>query len=301
MGQVGASSQGYHELEALFRCEFEWVAKNLRGIVPSGQVETPQALAQGLVTHAGRAVWFESGFKTDDATQQKILEALRSEGAKQPLPISPDDEQKAMQLFAAYQNHWKYLPNPTPLFVEYEIAPTEVVPGYTRTARLDDVSVYPDAGLCLGEAKTTSGSIDQLVAFYEMHGQPMLQHLLWKKSPQGEAKHGPINGIMLDIIGKPGGKRKGYEFARVLISVNDHMTRWFEDSLAKYLSVRDELMSGRAPHRNPAACQRFGAGGYAMYCPYRDLCKHGRAASGEYQFKDGTSLLDYKGEVAPWD
>lgn len=304
MNKSGASSEGWHEIDALFRCEWEWVARNLRGIVPSGQTETPAPLAQGLVVHAARAEWFTHGFRTDADSQARILAAARAEGAKQQLPITPDDEQAALRIFAAYQNHWQYMPKPTVKHVELEIAPTEVVPGYTRTARLDDVSEYPEAGgaLCLGEAKTTAGRFDDLVAFYEMHGQPLLQDLLWRKSVQGAAALGPIAGVMLDIIGKPGRQRKGFEFARVLIPINDHMREWFERALMAKLERRKELVASAKPARNPTSCIRHHASlGYAIRCPYRDLCQHGRAATGGYQLADGSSLLDYKGDEAPWE
>ncbi len=305
----GATAEGWHELQALFRCEWEYVAGKIRKIVPAGVTETPEPLARGLVFHAMRAKWFELDFKWRPEEEAKVLEAARLEGQNQRLPISARDEQIAIALFRDYAAHYQYMPLPKPVGVEYTIEPTEVVPGFTRTARLDDVSFYQEGGgsLWIGEAKTTSASMAQTINYYEMSGQLMLQWLLWKHAENGEKKFGPVSGIMLDIAKYADGKGPA-EFQRVAVPITENMTNWFKESLRTTLSWRKQIQADGwdAPVvRNPTACQRISAAGRVGWCEFRDLCKHGRAASGNYQFEDGRSLLDHvpsEGkEKLPWE
>lgn len=203
-----------------------------------------------------------------------------------------------------YIEHWKNQPKPLVIGAEYPIGPAEVAAGLTRTARLDDVSKYVEGSyeLFIGEAKTTSGTISQLVDEYEINGQTMLQVLLWDLASEGRSKHGPIRGVMLDAVGKPGRKRDGLEFARIPIFITDFQLAWFKASLIKELTEAkaiqekgwDASVVPGLAERNPKACMREVSGAYVVKCKMWELCKFGRSASGNYQMSDGSSLLDHK-------
>lgn len=310
MKVAGASPEGWHSIDAKFRCDWEYLARNIRGIEPTGQTETPAALANGLLFHAARARWFTLNFATGDSVWESILGAIREEAAIQKLPIAVEHEQNILRLMTQYMDHWKNQPKPTVIGAEYPIGPAEVAPGLTRTARLDDVSKYVEGAneLFIGEAKTTSGTISQLVDEYEINGQTMLQVLLWDLAAEGRSKYGSIRGVMLDAVGKPGRKRDGLEFARIPVYITDFQLAWFRESLITHLeeakAIREKGWDAKAD-RNPKSCLREVSGAYVVKCPYWELCKFGRSASGNYQMSNGSSLLDHKlepgKEKMPWE
>lgn len=307
---AGPSPEGWHSIDAKFRCDWEYLARNIRGIEPAGQTQTSAALASGLLFHAARARWFTLGFATGDDVWASILQAVRDEAAIQKLPIAVEHEQYVLRLMTGYMEAWKDQPRPTVIGAEYPIGPSEIYPGLTRTARLDDVSKYVEGGnlLWIGEAKTTAGTITQLVDEYEMAGQTMLQYLLWRIAPQGAALHGPVAGIMLDIAGKPGRARKEWEFARIGVQITPFQEAWFQESMKKELTEANAMKAAgwdAVAERNPKACLREASGAFVMKCPFWDLCKHGRSASGNYQLSGGKSLLDHRPEPGrmkmPWE
>lgn len=302
----GPSPEGWHSIQAKFSCDWEQLASHIRGIEPAGRTETPAGLAKGLLLHAARARWFTLEFATGSDMEAQVLAAIREEAGRQKLPINPAHESEALAHFARYVEFWRTQPHPRPLASEYPIGPTTIYEGaeFTRTARLDDVSWYPEGGdaLWLGECKTTSTTISETVQQYELHGQTMLQMLLWRRCRPMQ----PVAGVMLDLV-PTAGKDYG-KFARVGIHITDFQLEWFTRSLDKHLR-EDAAMKAKGwdaeVQRNPSACLRPVSGGRVMRCQFWNLCKFGRQASGEYQLSDGRSLLDHKPvegkERMPWE
>lgn len=305
---AGPSPEGWHSIDAKFRCDWEYLARVVRQIEPAGQVRTADPLGAGLLFHAARARWFNLHFKVDDGAWDSILQAVRDEASAQRLPISVEVEQQVLKLMTLYIDHWQWEPHPEPVAAEYAIGPSVLVEGHTRTARLDDVSRYTEGGkgLWIGEAKTTSGTFSQLVDEYDMHGQTMLQYALWRVAPQGEAMHGPLSGIMMDAVGKPGRYRKSMEFTRIPILITDFQVAGFLKRLKKELDEAKAIRDGgwdADVTRNHSSCLRQVSGGYVVKCKFWELCKHGRTAAGQYQLSNGKSLLEkQEGTVkAAWE
>lgn len=299
----GPSVAGWHQISSIFDCHKKYQLDQVRRIRPAGQVQTPDALAIGLMIHAGRAEYF-AGKCHDDC-----IAAMAIEASRQPLPCGEDAMQRAYALFDAYVEHWQNRPPVKTLAAEYEIGPAPLVPGDPffkyRTARLDDVSEYPEAGsgLWIGEAKTTSAGIGEVTSEYTIHGQTLMQAALWKTAPQGEAKHGPIQGIMLDVMVKGYGSRRP-TFGRVPIHITDRMIEWFRNTLRSRLQTAAAIDWNSVTERNPAGCTKM-IGRARVPCPYRELCIHGEKAAFAYEFEDGRGLHEWKpsdGKVAaPWD
>lgn len=306
LGKGGASAKGWHKIASFLRCPKMYQLEQVRKLtVPAAQV--PDHFAVGSLFHAGRARWFASRFKRDEKTWQKIADAVREAVEEYELPVSHQAEERALKLLHAYVDHYSMRPLPDPVAAEYLVGPAPVVAadsGHLRTARLDDVSRYPEAGgkLCIGESKTTSGSANECVNEYLLHGQPMLQLLLWRNCPNGEAKHGKAAGIMLDITCKPQGGKGRPKFARYFIDVPDSTLDWYGESLRDYLEVAEGIDWDSEVPRNITSCT-YMAGRARVACPFRDLCRHGRSAAGQFVLPGGKSLLDpknWKGKVAPW-
>jgi hypothetical protein len=144
----------------------------------------------------------------------------------------------------------------------------------------------------IGESKTTSGSINDVVKFYEQHGQLLTQRLLVKTVAQGPAKPpslhaylASVKGVMLDVTKKPTGDKKA-QFARVFIDINDHQLKWFQRNLEDMLRSKAKLTWNSQVRRNSSACTRVVAGGAVVDCPFKDLCKYGRSAALKYMVGD---------------
>ncbi len=301
----GPTREGWHSFESAWRCLKEYQFQHVRKI-RQPQAQTPDYFAVGLLFHAARAAWFLSSFDTSPTTWEIISEAVRAEAEKQRLPVSLNAEKRALELTQLYMNHWSRLPKPKVLAAEYDIGPASLShdTSFTRTARLDDVSRYPEGQnqLFIGESKTTSTSIADTVNQYRLHGQPLLQFALWSTAPQGEKKHGPVAGVMLDIIKKPYEGKKP-EFAREPLYFTPEVREWFVKAVHQKLRDVAAVTWDTDVDRNPSACTRQ-VGRARIECPYRDLCLHGRSASVKYVFEDGNSLVTWKRgegrEVAPW-
>ncbi len=316
----GPTREGWHSFESAWRCLKEYQFQHVRKI-RQPQAQTPDYFAVGLLFHAARACWFSNNFDTSPKTWTLINEAVQAESAKQRLPVSLNAEKRALELTQLYMNHWSRLPKPKVLAAEYDIGPATLLTNmeelerhengmhsgavsYTRTARLDDVSRYPEGQnqLFIGESKTTSTSIADTVNQYRLHGQPLLQYALWSTAPQGEKKHGPVAGVMLDIIKKPYEGKKP-EFAREPLYFTPEVREWFVKAVHQKLRDVAAVTWDTDVDRNPSACTRQ-VGRARIECPYRDLCLHGRSASVKYVFEDGNSLVTWKRgegrEVAPW-
>lgn len=295
VGGGGATTQGWHKIESFLRCPKEYQLSQVRGIVRP-ESTTPDYFAIGILVHAMRARWFGSRFSTTPETWESMVKAAHDEMEKAKLPIRPEAERLAMRYMQEYVGHWAVRPKPTPVAAEYLLGPSALVVGdplsLYRTARLDDVSRYPELGnqLYIGEAKTDGKSVDNCLEQYTLHGQPMLQVLLWKMAPQGEATHGPVAGVMLDIIvkGRDGGRSK---FARMPIQVTDHSLEWYTKSMRGYLTAASRVDWNSEVPRNVSACTRAAGAASHIPCMYRDLCKFGRSAAGQYVLPGGNSLV----------
>lgn len=307
LGKGGVTSAGWHSVADAFRCLKAYQLAKVRGVrVPSAQ--TPDHFAVGQLFHAGRARWFAHRFKRDDKTWASVQGAVEGAAVEAELPVSQQAVQNALSYLTQYMDHYSVRPLPNPVAAEYLLGPSPLVNGdpvsLHRTARLDDASYYMEAGgkLCVGESKTTSTSIDDTVKQYELHGQTLLQLALWKMDPKGEAMHGPAAGIMLDVTVK-GYKGTRCKFGRVFLPISDHALSWYVAALRQKLQqVAAINWDTRVPH-NPAGCT-YMAGRSRVDCTFKDLCRHGRSATGQYVLAGGTSMLDkkaWKGETPPWE
>jgi hypothetical protein len=200
-------------------------------------------------------------------------------------------------------------PLPRPVAAEYLLGPAPLKPDdpffLHRTARLDDVSHYPEAAmkLCIGESKTTSATVNDVINQYTLHGQTLLQPLLWNMAQQWAATHGPVAGVLLDITVKGYGGKK-CSFARAFMPVRDETLSWFRDSMRGYLRAAASVEWDTPAPRNVSMCTRM-AGRGRMACEFRDLCMHGKAAAPKYVTKNGESLVRWKPSaeetIPPWE
>lgn len=308
VGRGGPTSAGWHSVEQFLRCPKAYQFGKVRGIRQPLE-QTPDHFAVGLLHHAQRARWFALKFATSAKAMASVQDAMFEECEKQQLTISTDAQQRARVLFDAYIKHWSKRPRPTPVAAEYLVGPAPLVPGdpeyLWRTARLDDVSIYPEAGgrLCLGESKTTGDSIGDCITQYTLHGQPLLQLLLWKMSPRGEAMHGPAAGVMLDICKKQSG-RNPPKFERCFVPVKDSVLEWYAPSLRGYIAAAMAVGWDTEAPRNTQGCT-YKAGRMRAVCDFRDLCMHGKDGAGKYVLSDGTALRKFEPEPGktrmPWE
>lgn len=307
-GGGGPTDAGWHKIEAALYCWKEYQLSQVRGVhMPSNQ--TPDHFATGIGFHAGRARWFADKFPTDAKGEKRIKEAVEEDLDKQKLPVSVDAKQFTFKLLKEYVEHWSVLPKPTPVVAEHLVGPAPLQKDdpfpLWRTARVDDCSYYPEAlnGLCVGEAKTTSATINDCINQYTLHGQPSLQFILWHMAPQGEAKYGKLKGVMLDIVQKGYGRDKS-KFARHLLTYSDHMLAWHIKNLRFALKAIASVDWNTDTPRNITSCTRL-IGKGRVACQFRELCLHGKSASIKYVLRDGKSLLSFKpdGErqVFPWE
>lgn len=309
LGKGGVTEAGWHAVGDAFRCMKAYQLGKVRGI-SQPQVQTPLPLAIGTLLHAGRARWFARRFRTDDEVWREMQQAMQDAAVNERLPISREAELTALSLIQQYVEHWKMRPLPDPKAAEYKLmaslAPEGThAPWAARTARLDDASIYEEAGgkLAIGEAKTTSADIDAVVREYELHGQPLLQQLLWKLDPRGEARFGPAAGFVLDVTVKPESKGGKAKFGRVFIPVNQRALLWYQANMIHKLQQVQQVTWDSEVPRSPAGCT-FMAGRARIDCAFKPLCSHGRAATGGYVLPGGQSLLNkehWKGETPPWE
>lgn len=305
----GATSAGWHHIEAAFRCLKEFQYAKVRGI-SSPQHETPDAFAIGQLLHVGKGRWFSKRFKSDEQTLESIRDEMLEYATRSKLPMSTKAQREALRYFTEYVEHWRVRARPDVLAAEYDLGPAPLQkgdgPGLHRTARLDDVSRYPEAGgaLCIGESKTTSTSVPDCVNQYTLHGQPLLQAALWRLAPQGEAMHGPVAGVMLDVIVKGyGGKRS--TFARMMLPITERAVTWYIKNMRATLTAVGNIDWNTDVPRNISACTRM-VGRARIACPFRDLCLHGRSATARFVMGEkAESLLTWKPtderRVPPWE
>jgi hypothetical protein len=307
-GGGGPTDAGWHKMDAALRCFKEYQLREIRGIhVPIPQ--TPDYFASGLGVHAGRARWFADKFPSDANGWKRIVTAVEEDFDKQKLPISNAAYKFTLKLLQEYCEHWSLQPKPTPIVAEHLIGPAPLLSGdpfpLWRTARIDDASYYPEAlnQLCIGEAKTTSTSINDCINEYTLHGQPSLQFVLWKMATQGEAKYGKLQGVMLDIIQKGYGTDKS-KFARHLLTFSEHMVAWYVKNLRVIMRALPAIDWNTEVPRNITSCTRM-IGKMRVACTFRELCMNGKSASIKYVLRNGKSLLSFKPDAEhqamPWE
>lgn len=305
---LGATEKGWHQIESFLRCPKAFQYDKIRKVITPKHQE-PDYFAVGQLLHVAKAHWFKNNFRTDEAFYESLRDVVADAARKNKLPVTLKAETTALAYFQEYINHYAPRPRPTVVAAEYLLGPVPLQPGHPlysfRTARLDDVSVYPEAGgvLCLGETKSTSAAISDVIKQYQLHGQIMLQVALWNAAPQGRAKHGPIAGVMLDIIQKGYGGKES-KFARQLLRVTDRQVDWFVKNLESSLKAAVQLDWNSDAKRNVSGCT-YMAGRARVVCPYQPLCIHGRAATTNYLFENGQSLLTWlpteDKKVGPWE
>ncbi len=309
LGKGGPSSQGFHMMQALTYCKKEFQFATIRKIHVPAEF-THDHFAVGSIFHAGRARWFSLNFRTDAKAWRAIKDATAEEADGHHLPVSFKAERMALSYLAQYVEHYSLLPKPKPLAAEYLLGPAPLAkddPLYMfRTARLDDVSVYPESAgqLAIGESKTTSGSVNDVVRQYQLHGQPMLQYVLWKLAKQGERTHGPVAGTVLDVTVKGYGGRK-CSFKRVFIPFEPYAIKWFKKSMRGYLKDGSKIDWNSTPRRNFGSCTRMGGRG-RVDCTYKKLCTYGRSVAGQYVYGEDSRPLHFwkpsEGkETPPWE
>lgn len=308
IGDSGPTQYGYHHIESMVRCPKEHQLRQVRQIrMP--QRETPSHFAIGIIMHAGRKLWFARGFRTDDAMWQEIKTEAEKECEAQKLPVTATSMQLGLRYVTEYIEHWSAFPKPKVKAVEHLVGPvpvTEGAPDAIRTARLDDVAAYAEAGWanCIGEAKTTSASCNEVVRTYELHGQPLLQHVLYRMdAANGAAKLGTAPGTMLDIISKGYGKEKS-KFMRAFVPVTQFAIDWFVRDMAATVRESNKMTWNTEARRVTTSCVRA-VSGRVGGCEFKQLCLHGANATGRYVMgPNGDSLKSWKPSperaVAPW-
>lgn len=301
----GPTTNGWHQIMPAMYCFMEYKLAQVVG-ARTPLLATPDPLAKGSLFHAGRATWFTLKFRSDAKSLALVRSAMETAREASTPPISSQAMRDAWSYMEQYVSHWAMRPLPKPVGVEYDLGPSwsKDAPWWLdRTARLDDVSVYPEAGnrLCIGECKTTSVGVDDAENEYSLNGQLLTQFLLWKLAPQGERKHGPVSHIMLDVIKKGYGNDKCV-FARVPVQVTDTSLRWFTRTMEWWMQQTMRITPETWVPRNPKQCTRQ-IGRMRVVCQFRDLCKYGASAASKYVLKDGTSLSSAYAshEVKPWD
>ena len=308
VGSGGVTEAGYHSIESFLRCPKLFQFEKVRNIGLPQQYEPPY-FTVGRMLHAGKAKWFSRGFRTTDKTWRAIQRAMELEAHTGKLPPKREALRDGLRYMEEYIEHWSKRPLPKPVACEYKLGPAPFSANdpffLFRTARLDDVSHYPEAGgaLAIGEMKSTSGSPGDVVEEYTLHGQTMLQYLLWRHSDNGEAQHGKVAGTVLDIIKKGYGREKS-KFSRQFIPFDPYALEWFADTLRANLRAAALVTWDAEVPRNITACTRT-AGRKKVVCDYRDLCAHGKSASIKYvQRATGSGLMhkeEWKGVKGPWE
>ena len=306
VGAGGPTDAGWHSADAGIWCQKEGQLKHVRGVrVPT--LQTPDHFAVGGALHAARACWFGKKFSTAQEDIDDCFVALDQE--IEARGASEEARRQTRKYFSEYVEHWGTRPKPRPVAAEYLVGPAPLQIGdqfpLWRTARLDDVSYYPEAlgGLAIGEAKTTSASINDCINQYTLHGQVLLQYVLWRNSEQGLRKHGLVTGVVLDIIKKGYGKEKS-QFARHFVEITEHAVNWYIKNMREYLRTYANMDWNSDAPRNINACTRIQGKGRST-CEYRDLCMHGRNASAKYVLRNGQPLSTWQPsdteKTPPWE
>lgn len=285
---AGPTKHGFHAGdESMSICERLYYLKHLMKVSIIGQISVKDAMAVGLLAHAGRARWFKLNFATTPDAWTSIRAAIVQEAERQPLPVEPGSEARAVELLHEYVSFWATKPKPVVLAAEMQLGPVKLWDDSDEvaTSRPDDLSQYLEsAGVpAFGDMKTTSAPISDVVKYYDAnHGQFLMEHAIYRAlgQPNGETRT-----VVLDVARKEyGTKHTSPEkrFQRVPITIEDHQIRSFLSALKERRKRRREIDSGAAPTPNFSACTRVVAGGIVVRCEYTELCKYGRSAAARY-------------------
>jgi len=300
----GASGAGYSELAPYLRCPKEYQLQQIRGVtVPTSQER--DYFVVGSLVHAGRNRWLARNCDLGDETWGLIKSDLTKVIEGYNLPVGRDVYDVGLRYVTEYVEHWSMRAKPRTLAVEYLLGPTtlddEDGAEHARTARLDDISEYPETGgkLAIGELKTTGSSVADCVAEYTLHGQPILQRVLWDRAPQGKAVWGGVDLFVLDVVRK-GYQGKRCEFARIPVQVTAQSLEWGSKWLRKAVKESRQVKWDSDVERRVSSCTRVSSG-RRVPCQYRDLCQYGRSGTAGFRLADGSLLTEYTGEVKPWD
>lgn len=301
----GASPRGWHAIEAVFHCGKKFELQQRWGL-RRPMTMTPDALGTGGLFHQGRAWWFSNNFATGKDAWDKLKTFVEEAALLYELPVKQDVINRTLSYLDQYCTYWSARVKPRVKEVEYTLTGNILGPDFDdRTARIDDLSEYPDNSfkLCIGECKTTSVSVKDAVEEYTVHGQPTKQAILFEAAPEGARKYGSVSDILLDVIVKGYGKEK-CSFGRQVLRITDHMKNWYLPMLAAKVSEAQRIMDGEPGVRNITSCTRL-IGRMRVPCLYRDLCQRGRSAAPAYVDRDGISLNNPKYTkmegYKPWD
>lgn len=307
VGEGGRTDAGSGMTGLVMKCPKAFQYDAVRGLrVPQAQM--PPHFAVGILFAAMRREWFGRRFDTSEKTWRFLKKKCQAEAEGQHLPITQEDETKSLALMSAYIEHWSKRAKPKPVAAEYLLGPAPLragdPPSMNRTARLDDLSYYPEAGmaLCIGEAKTTAGDVSATIREYESHVQTYLYQALYMMAPQGEAVYGPVAGTVLDVVCKPSNERGKPTFHRVFIEVRREAVRRFIESARFYVDIARNIKWDSEPPRTYRCTEMHGR--MRVDCTFKDLCRFGSAAASKFVLADGRALRKYKpqpgAEKMPW-
>lgn len=299
IGDSGPTSDGSTKTGTAARCFKKFQLQYVRKIyVPRSQ--NPSYFSVGSVFGAYRSAWFGTGFATSKKAWLIVKHAGQREAERNRLPVRQQDEAYALNLFEQYVAHWVTKPFPKPIAVELKVGPHKDLP---LTGSLDDLSVYPTYGLCIGECKTTAGDISSSIKEYEFHVQTLQYQALYLLDPNGAAKHGFVDGTMLDVTHKPDGKGKKPAFARAFIEMPRPAVKTFITSSAALMRAANAIKWDSSPVRSYQCT--YQAGRARVDCEYKQLCLRGRGAAGKFVLENGASLSSHKPtegkEKMPWE
>lgn len=274
----GPSPLGWHSLETFARCPQEaWYAQRLAPREPPNR----EALVLGTLFHAGRAAWFSDGAVGGPVGDLAWLGPLAErEWPEATAEARASVVQRATSLIRAYIDWWGPTPAPKVVGVEHELGPAPLLrrSPVLFTTRMDLVARYPTfgGGLWWSEAKTTSLEPSAVVMKYRLHPQVLTGLALWRTAPQGEAAHGPLAGVLLDIVQKGYGG-KAPRFSRMPIEVAPSALNWFARWATTQRRAMARMEAGGPVHRNPMSCVRT-HGRMHVPCPYLPVCAYGDMA-----------------------
>lgn len=301
----GASPRGWHSIEPVFHCGKKFELAMKWGI-RRPMTMTPDALGTGGLFHQGRAHWFNSNFQTGPQYWNQMKSFVEEAALLYVLPVKQDTINRTLNYLDQYCTYWSARVKPRVKQVEYTLSANILGPEFDdRTARIDDLSEYPDNSfkLCIGECKTTSVSVRDAVEEYTVHGQPTKQAILFEMAPEGARIYGSVSDILLDVVVKGYDKEK-CKFGRQVLRITDHMKNWYLPMLAKKVREAEAIMDGAPGERNITSCTRL-IGKARVVCVYRDLCQRGRSATPAYMDSQGISLNNVKYTKMegrkPWD
>jgi hypothetical protein len=299
--ELESTAKGWSNIEpGAAHCWKEYQFARVRRMLLRGE-EVPMHFAVGLYMHAARAQWLNDKYSGD--LWKKQIRAFRDAwDAKYPRRPMP---QRALGIaektFEGYVKHWKLLPKPEVLAVEYELEPrglTKEAPEWAwRGARLDSVERWR-GNIYIGECKSTSESANAVMDNYALHGQPLLYMALWSKKEV--ERFGPLKGLLYDVVKKATDTDAARCYPRAVLAVDavQHALSWFRKDFTTWVMQSSLIDWNASPERRLNCTRPYGP------CSYRDICTKGRDGALGYEFEDGTPVIKWKPEpgkeVPPW-